>query len=234
MKILAIDSTAKTASAAVTEDERLIASFTLNGTLTHSQTLLPMVKAALEIAGLKVSDIDMFACSAGPGSFTGVRIGVSTIKGLAFGSGKPCVGVSTLDALARNLAIISDALIVPVMDARRSQVYNALFDGRKRLTCDRAIGLDELKTELFALSRPFYLVGDGYDLAHAALASPYLRETPDFLRCQNAYSVAASALALYKSAPDENYSDSSLSPVYLRPSQAERNAAENFIPQKGQ
>jgi len=229
MKILAIDSTAKTAAAAVTDDEKLIASFVFNGTLTHSQTLLPMIKSVLDISGITVSDIDAFACSAGPGSFTGVRIGVSAIKGLAFSSGKPCIGVSTLEALAENIApLAGGSIICPVMDARRNQVYNALFCEGKRLTDDRAISIEELRAELEAYAKPFYLVGDGYDVTAGQIDSPLMCAVPENLRCQNAYSVSMVALKKFRAFPDGDYSDSSLSPVYLRPSQAERERDERI------
>ena len=126
MKILGIDTTAKTATAAIVEDGRLIAITVLNTPNTHSVTLLPMIDGLLKSAGLTLNDIDVFSCSVGPGSFTGVRIGTSAIKGLAYANGKPCVGVSSLEALAMNVTA-EDGIICPVMDARRGQLYNALF-----------------------------------------------------------------------------------------------------------
>ena len=151
MKIFACDSTAKTASVALCENNILLAEFTQNGGNTHSETLLPMVESALKTLGLRADDIDLFACSAGPGSFTGVRIGAATIKGLAFAKGKPCVGVSTLEALAYNL-VGYEGLICPVMNARRSQVYTALFRSNgevlERLMDDSAIAISvSLTTE---------------------------------------------------------------------------------------
>jgi len=226
MNILAIDSTATTASVALTDEEHLIALYTFNRTLTHSETLLPMVESVLNTAKMTVGDIDLFACSAGPGSFTGVRIGAAAVKGLAFGQNKPCVGISTLEALAENLAgIAGDAIICPVMDARRNQVYNALFCAGERLTQDRAIPLTELADELRERRKEIFLVGDGYALAAAALQGLPLRDTPEMLRCQSAYSVARTALRQYRQNPGE-YSDSQLLPTYLRPSQAERTKNE--------
>ena len=147
MKILAIDSTAIVASVAICDDEKLAALYTVNNGNTHSETLLPMVESALAQSKLTVDDIGLFAVSAGPGSFTGVRIGAATIKGLAFGRDIPCVGVSTLEALAYNLKG-SSGIICPVMNARRNQVYNALFrfEGEKlvRLCPDRAIAVKDL------------------------------------------------------------------------------------------
>jgi tRNA threonylcarbamoyladenosine biosynthesis protein TsaB len=222
MHILAIDSTAVTVSVALTEDFRLISQYSINKTLTHSETLLPMIRSMLDTARFNIGDIGMFACSAGPGSFTGVRIGVSTLKGLAFGTGKPCVGVSTLEALAYNLTDIDpDAIICPVMDARRGQVYNALFSCRTRLTPDRPVSLTALEEELKKYNTDIYIVGDGYNLAHEKIKLPHIRKTPEPLRYQNAYSVAAVALRKYMEEPG-SYADTDLSPVYLRPSQAER------------
>ena len=126
MKILAFDSTAKVASVAVTEGEKTLAVYSIDNGLTQSELLLPMAEATLNSLRISFSDIDAYAVTVGPGSFTGVRIGVSLVKGLAFGKNKPCVDVSTLEALAENLKG-SDGIIVPVMDARRAQVYTALF-----------------------------------------------------------------------------------------------------------
>ena len=129
MLIFALDSTAVVGSVALCRDEKPLASFTIKNGNTHSETLLPMVEAVLKSAGVTVADIDLFACSVGPGSFTGVRIGAATIKGLAFDKSKPCIGVSTLESLAYNGAIPADGKVIlcPAMNARRAQVYNALF-----------------------------------------------------------------------------------------------------------
>ena len=127
MLILALDSTAQVGSVALCEDEKLIAEYTLNTGHTHSETLLPMVESVLKISGYTVDDVELFVCTAGPGSFTGVRIGAATVKGIAFGKDKPCIGVSTLEALALN-GVALDGILCPCMNARRQQVYNALFD----------------------------------------------------------------------------------------------------------
>ena len=152
LRILALDSTADVSSVAVCEGEKLLSEITINTGNTHSQTLLPSVEMALKLAELSVDDVDLFTCSVGPGSFTGVRIGVATVKGLAFGKDKPCVPVSTLDALAYNLRGYN-GIICPVMNARRMQVYNALFRCENgiltRLCDDRAISIAELEAELF-------------------------------------------------------------------------------------
>ena len=151
MKILAFDSTAKVASVAVTEGDRALLSYSIDNGLTQSELLLPMAESALKALRLDFSDIDAYAVTVGPGSFTGVRIGVSLVKGLAFSKGVPCVPISTLEALSENLRG-AEGIIAPVMDARRSQVYTAIFesDGNKitRLTEDMAIPIAELYERL--------------------------------------------------------------------------------------
>ena len=232
MYILALDSTATAASVALCDDERLLCCTTLHNGNTHSQTLLPLIENTLAQFSLRPADVGLFACSNGPGSFTGVRIGVSTVKGLAFGRDVPCIGVSTLHALAYNL-IGFDGLICPVMNARRNQVYNALFECRDgvltRLCEDRAIALCDLDAELSARPHcPIYTVGDGYDLAQDALvnSAPALKSTPELLRLQNAYSVAQVALQAYRSGTVTTHTE--LLPVYLRPCQAERERMERM------
>ena len=171
MKILALETSAKAVSAAVSENGRILASGYQDTGLTHSRTLMPIVEHILKNTDLKLSDMDAIAVAVGPGSFTGIRIGVSAAKGLAFSVDKPAaVGVSTLAAMARNVAF-SDGLIVCAMDARRSQVYNANFSAENgvltRLTPDRAVSLDELAEEIRNDPRPITLVGDGAHLVYA-------------------------------------------------------------------
>lgn len=223
MIVLAIESSAIAASVALQSDDRLLAELTLNRGNTHSENLLPMVETLLTRTGLTVDDVDLFAVSAGPGSFTGVRIGVATVKGLAFGKGKPCVGVSTLEALAVNLAFLSDGLICPVMNARRNQVYTALFRGENRLLPDQAISVAELEEVLSGYSEPVWFVGDGYELVTSQIKHVY-HPLPERLRLQNAASVASVALRYAKEGNTTD--DARLFPVYLRPSQAERTRAE--------
>lgn len=229
MLILALDSTAVVASVAVCRDEAPIATFTVKNGNTHSETLLPMVEAALKAAGVTVSEIDLFACSEGPGSFTGVRIGAATVKGLAFGRGKNCLGVSTLEALAENVTFF-DGVICPVMNARRGQVYNALFkrtDGAPlRLTPDRAIAATDLEAELAAMNAPVILCGDGVDEALSAFRTLSPTVAPLLLREQNAVSVAKVA---YRAAlAGKTGTDNDLNPVYLRLPQAERERLERL------
>lgn len=227
MKILALDSTAVTASVALCEDETLVAEYTLAAGLTHSQTLLPMVESVLKLVGLETKDIDLFACAEGPGSFTGVRIGAATVKGLAFDMDKPCIGVSTLEALAYNLSGY-EGIACPVMNARRSQVYNALFKvnntSMKRLCEDRAIAIADLEDELRELDAPIFLAGDGYDITKKGFTRVTVMETPEPTRICSGYSVARLALAKYRDGV--RTSDSELAPTYLRPCQAERERME--------
>ena len=235
MKILALDSSAIVASVAVCEDEKLLAEYTLNNGNTHSETLLPMVESVLGSLGLCADDIDLFAVSAGPGSFTGVRIGAATLKGLAFASGKPCVEVSTLEAIATNLRF-HKGLICPVMNARRAQVYTALFssDGERltRLMPDSALAISELDKLLCEYREEICLCGDGYEITADALKLTRVRYVPERLRLQSGASVALVALNSYKS--NEFCSDAELGVNYLRPSQAERERNERLESQKTQ
>ena len=227
MKILALDSSAVVASVALCDGERLLAEYTLNNGNTHSETLLPMVECLFRHLGVTAGDIDLFAVSSGPGSFTGVRIGAATLKGLAFASEKPCVGVSTLEALAENLVSLP-ALICPVMNARRSQVYTALFrsDGQRlvRLMEDSALSITELDEILAAYGEEVLFCGDGYDITLSAIEKTKTRPLPFRLRLQSAYSVAQVALRHFE---EGNYvKDQELTVTYLRPSQAERTYRE--------
>jgi tRNA threonylcarbamoyladenosine biosynthesis protein TsaB len=226
MKILALDSTALVASVALCEDDKLLGELTLNNGNTHSQTLLPMVEFLLKQFDMTPCDVDLFAATAGPGSFTGVRIGVATLKGLAFGTNKPCTAVSTLEALAYNLKDF-DGLVCPVMNARRKQVYTALFrasNGRlTRLMDDSAIAIAELDEKLKQFEEPVRLCGDGYDITKDLLTHPIIPVSERY-RHQSAFSVAEVALQKYQSG--DVGTDLNLSPVYLRLSQAERERAE--------
>ena len=236
MKILAFDGTAKAASVAVADGDRILAHYTVDNGLTQSELLLPMAEDMLRGLKLSFSDIDLYATSVGPGSFTGVRIGVSLIKGLAFGRNIPCVGVSTIEALAENLRGLR-GIIVPCMDARRGQVYSATFisDGKNltRLCEDRAISLRDLAEELRQYEgESIYISGDGYSVAKKALTDLEinLSDTPELLILENAASVAKVALKKYESG--DVSSDSELSPVYLRMPQAERERLEREAAKK--
>ena len=227
MLILAFESSARAASVALVEDGRLISQYSQCSGLTHSRTLLPMAEDMLKNAELSLDKVDLFAVAHGPGSFTGIRIGVSTVKGLAWAADKPCVGVSTLEAMAWH-GLAAGGLVCPVMDARRSQVYNALFqveNGRPvRLCEDRPIALSQLAEELRTLNAPAFLIGDG-----AELAEKYLREqaipctvAPENLRWQSAWGVAMAVMDKTPGNAD------ALLPVYLRLSQAERERQERL------
>ena len=229
MKILALDSTAIAASVALCDGEKLLGEYTIQNGNTHSETLLPMVESLLKAFEITPRDIDLFAVSQGPGSFTGVRIGVATIKGLAFGSQTPCIGVSTLEALAQNL-IDTDGLICPVMNARRKQVYTALFRCKDhtltRLMPDDAIAIAELDEILKSYpEEPIRLCGDGYDISTQLLTTATI-PTSERLRHQSAYSVAQVAKRLYENGV--RTTDAELVATYLRPSQAERERNERL------
>ena len=222
MRILALETSAKSVSCAVAEDGAVLSrGFQCTG-LTHSRTLLPMVDAMLQNAEIPMASIDRFAVAAGPGSFTGLRIGVSALKGLAWAADKPCVGVSTLYAMAQNLAHLDGALLICAMDARRSQVYNALFEAQngtlKRLCDDRAVGLDKLTAELADDPRQKIVLGDGAMLAYDHLTQNGVdcALAPAALRYQDAVGVALAAEEA------EPCSAQELSIAYLRVSQAER------------
>ena len=217
----AFESSAKAASVALCEDDRLISHVIQCSGLTHSRTLLPMAEDLLKNAETEMKQIDCFAVAHGPGSFTGIRIGIATVKGLAWAAEKPCVGVSTLAAMAWN-GLAAGGLICAVMDARRSEVYNAIFrieDGRPvRLCPDRAISLSALTEELREQGEAPFLVGDGAELAAGFFREQHLdhRIPPENLRWQNAWGVAMEA------AGKKRCSSQELLPVYLRLSQAER------------
>lgn len=225
MKILALESSATACSAALCEDGKLIAQSFQNSGLTHSRTLMPMVQGMLDSCEQKLEDVDVIAVAAGPGSFTGLRIGVSTAKGLAWAGDKPCAACSTLESMAWQLAHV-DAIIIASMDARRSQVYNALFRARdgvlERLSPDRAIGLEELEREVAALGEPKILVGDGAQLCYNnwSESMPQLQLAPAHLRWQTAWGVARAAQKLAQE--ERLVSGDELVPIYHRLSQAER------------
>lgn len=229
MLILAFETSAKAASVALTENGKLLGEGYQNTGLTHSQTLMVMAEDVLKQCGKTAADVEAVAVAAGPGSFTGVRIGVAAAKGFAWGKEIPCYGVSTLEAMAESLGAF-DGYVCPCMDARRSQVYNALFLAEKgklsRVTDDRAIALSDLKTDLEHIDGPIYLVGDGAVLCHNTLKEevPNLVLPAEHRLHQRAVGVAVLAQKMADAgiAP----SGGELNPNYLRLSQAEREKLE--------
>lgn len=218
MKILSFESSAKAGSVALLDKGQLIGEYYQNCGQTHSRTLLKMAQDLLANCG--VSSVDAVACAAGPGSFTGVRIGVAAAKGYAWGAELPCMGVSTIESMAQQ-ARSFEGLICCVMDARREQVYHGLFrceEGKlSRLVEDCAISLQELGQELAAYEEPVLLVGDGAQLCHKALGYAC---APEHLCMQRASGVALAAQAALDRG--ESCDGAALSPNYLRLSQAER------------
>ena len=231
MKILALESSAVTASVAVCEDEVLLAQSFQNSGLTHSATLMPMVADLLRNAGLKLEEMDVVAVAAGPGSFTGVRIGVAAAKGLAWPEDKPCAPCSTLEAMAWQVAHMGGE-ICAVMDARRQQVYAARFrgtgDGLVRLSPDRALSLEELADEVEKSGEPQILVGDGAALCYNAFEASGLnaRLAPPHLLRQTAWGVARAGLELARQG--RLVSAGQVVPQYHRLSQAERERMERL------
>jgi len=224
MLVLAFESSAKPASVAVIdimdENIKLLGQYYQNSAFSHSRTLMKMAQSLLLSLELKPADINLVAVAKGPGSFTGVRIGVSAAKGLALGLDIPVCGISTLEAMAYQ-ADISDVIICPVMDARRSQVYNALFEWKngslKRLCDDRVISADDLLSELKKLNKQFMPVGDGAELIISkGQDTSLLIPCPFIMKYQTALGVALASVNT------RSISASELEPVYLRPSQAER------------
>lgn len=214
--LLSMDSSAVTASVALTDGDEIIKSEFVNSGLTHSETLLPMITRVMD--GRKYSELDGIAITAGPGSFTGVRIGVATVKGLAFNDDIPCYSVSTLEAIAYNF-VDKNAVVCAVMDARRMQFYNALFrvqNGKvERLCDDRAISIEDLRNELKRYDKVI-IAGDGAKLCFQNIELENCTLADEDRIYQNAVGVA-------KAAQNKNaISPKVLMPVYLRQSQAER------------
>ena len=231
MTILAFETSAKAASAALFREGVLLGETYQNTGLTHSQTLLSMAESLMASCGVTPAEIDAVGVAAGPGSFTGVRIGVAAAKGFAWGREIPCYGVSTLEAMAEGLGIYQ-GYVCPCMDARRSQVYNALFyvnhGSLSRVREDRAISLSELGEELKNLKEPIFLVGDGSNLCYNTLSEsvPNLVLPGEHRMHQRASGVALAAAKLVSAgAPGDA---NALTPNYLRLSQAERERAERM------
>ena len=225
MKILAFETSAKAVSVALLEKGKILGESYQNTGLTHSQTRMVMAADLLKACNLTAQDVEAVAVAAGPGSFTGVRIGVAAAKGFAWGADLPCYGVSTLEAMARNLGVYQ-GYIVPAMDARRSQVYTAIFHAEKgvltRVEADMAISLVELKEKIKTLPESVFLVGDGAVLCYNTLLEevPGLILPPEHRMHQRAAGVALAAQAAVDAGDPGNGAE--LAPNYLRLSQAER------------
>ena len=232
MKVLAIDCSAKSVSVAIAEGGKLLAEGFLNIKLTHSETLMPIIEQLLSNTRLTLADIDAFAVTAGPGSFTGIRIGISAIKGMAFAEEKPVFFFFSLEAMALSLANsnLFSGVICGLMDARRNQFYNALFkiDNGKviRLTEDRMVEAENLKEELLDFNAPVILMGDGAELFYSISENNEVFSlAPETNRVQRAAGIAV------KASSDENLtpvSPDALQAIYLRKSQAEREREEKL------
>lgn len=223
MLILALDSSAAPASAALLEDGKILSEFYINTKQTHSQTLMPMVESVLKLTNKTLDDVTCMAVSAGPGSFTGVRIGVSCVKGLSMTRNIPCAGVSTLRAMAENARQLT-GIVCAVMDARCGQVYNALFRAESgkltRLCDDRALPIAELLEECKTFTEKIYLVGDGAELCYKTFAAIRAELLQPQLRFQRASGVAMAAQEMVENG--QTVTPDALMPIYLRLPQAER------------
>lgn len=229
MLTLAFETSAKAASVALMDGTKLLGESYQNTGLTHSQTLMCMAQDLIRSCGYTPQQVQAVAVAAGPGSFTGVRIGVAAAKGFAWGGEIPCYGVSTLEAMALGLGVY-DGYILPVMDARRNQVYNALFCAREgkltRLREDRAIALSDLAEDIKSLEKPVFLVGDGAALCYNTILErvPGLVLPPEHRMHQRAVGVGlAAADCIARGLPGNG---AELTPNYLRLSQAERERME--------
>ena len=227
MKILAVETSAGPASCAVWEDGKILAQSYINNSLTHSQTLMPMIETMLTHTQTTLNDVDYVAVSVGPGSFTGIRIGVAAVKGLAFAKNIPCIPVSTLAAIAQNAAGIPyNGIVCAAMDARCNQVYTACFLSENgtlsRLTDDEAIPLEELKIRLISYKKMIFCVGDGAKLCYnyCKESVPELFLASAHLQYQNATGVAVQAAQQAQSGAVTTHE--TLQPFYLRLPQAER------------
>lgn len=228
MKILAVESSGMVAAVAIVREGKVMGEFLLDHRRTHSQQLMPLIDQLLGSLGMKLMDIDIFAVSKGPGSFTGLRIGISTVKALAQALGKPAIGVPTLDGLAYNL-VIRDGLICPIMDARREQVYTSVYRSSNRLErLEDYMGIPamELVQKLREYHEPVIFNGDGvpayWDIIKRELGGKAIM-APSNLLMQRASSIACLALEMAQAGQIQNYID--LLPFYLRKSQAEQKYA---------
>ena len=222
MRILSVDSSSVTASVAITEKGKVLAENFINNGLTHSQTLMPMVEKTIQESGISIKDIDLFAITHGPGSFTGVRIGIASVKGMADALGKKCVAVSTLEAIAEPLKS-EDVIACAVMDARCNQVYTAICNNVNRLCEDKAVLIDELGEELKQYDKMIVFIGDGSALCHEKLCKiiQNCEVAEEKIRYVHGSSVGFVAEGKIKNG-EEPINSANLVPFYLRLPQAER------------
>ena len=231
MKVLAIDTSGQNCSCCILDETRVIADFNISTGTTHSETLLPMINDMCHFCGLSINDMDAFACAVGPGSFTGLRIGIATIKGFALSLNKPVVGVSTLEGLAHNVAHF-DGLICSVLDAKNNNVYAGIYarnNGKLILQGDYQTGtIDELLEVLHKTSQNILFVGDGA-ISFQELIKNSLQEKAFFapLHLTHQLSTSIAKIALEKALQNDFDSADHLMPMYLKKSQAEREAEGN-------
>lgn len=231
MLVLGIDTCCMPASAAIFDGEKLLGEVTINNGNTHSQKIMPMVGELMSSLEIRPRDIDCFAAAVGPGSYTGVRIGAASVKAMAHGTGKPCVGVSTLKALANNI-LFFDGIICPILDARRDRVYAAEFTGDgslSRLCEDRAVPVAQLLAEIEETGKRALFLGDGA-LTYREVIKERLRDKAAFAKCNNCLNLAGSVAVLgyeeYMAGNTVGYSE--LVPNYIGLSQAERERRERL------
>ena len=222
MKILSVDSSSVSASVAITENGATLAESFINNGLTHSQTLMPMVEKTLKDSGVSIKDIDLFAITNGPGSFTGVRIGIASVKGMADALNKKCMAISTLEVIAEPLKN-EDCIACAVMDARCNQVYTAIFENGKRLCEDKAVLIDELGVELKTYNKKVVFIGDGSVLCYEKLKDVVtdISVADENIRYIHASSIGRLAEDKIENG-EEPIDSAKLVPYYLRLPQAER------------
>ena len=232
MKILGIDSSGLVASAAIADEKNIIAEFTVNNKQTHSQTLLPMIEKVVDMSGVELEQIDAIAIAAGPGSFTGLRIGSATAKGIGLALKKPIVSVPTLEGLAYRVSVF-DGIICPIMDARRNQVYTGIYkmenDNLNCLSEQKAIDIHELIEELEKYDEKVIFLGDGVEVQRETIEKEFKKEycfAPIHLSKQSAAAVAVLGDIYFNQGKAEDAAEHK--PIYLRKSQAEREREERL------
>lgn len=232
MKILGIDSSGLVASAAIADEKNIIAEFTVNNKQTHSQTLLPMIEKVVDMSGIELEQIDAIAIAAGPGSFTGLRIGSATAKGIGLALKKPVVSVPTLEGLAYRVSVF-DGIICPIMDARRNQVYTGIYKMDKgNLVClseQKAVDIHEIMEELEKYDEKVIFLGDGVEVQRETIEKEFKKEycfAPIHLSKQSAAAVAVLGDVYFNQGKAEDAAEHK--PIYLRKSQAEREREERL------